>query len=144
MKPAPWQRFLNQANHNQKLADLLEAQGTDEFPDWVITALFYKGLHWLSAWLTQQHCPAAGFASHGATRATIHPNPRTKPNLHIPVSKRAYEAYSELYDLSLTARYAGFLNEPAMREMALLNTRRCKQDLETLRQFIEGKGLKLS
>ena len=44
MKPAPWQRFLNQATHNQKLADLLEAQGTDEFPDWVITALFYTGL----------------------------------------------------------------------------------------------------
>ena len=144
MRPAPWQRFLNQADHNQKLADLLEAQAPNDFPDWVVTALFYKGLHWLSAWLTQQQCPPAGFASHGATRATIHPNPRTKPTPHIPVSKRAYEAYTELYNLSLTARYPGFLSEPAMQTAALNDITRCKQDLEILRQFIESKGLKLN
>ena len=145
MKSVAWKKFLNKANHNQQLVELLEAQGVDGFPDWVAIVLFYKGLHWLSAWLTKQKCPPAGFASHGATRATIHPNPRgTKPTPHIPVSKRAYDAYIELYDLSCNARYEGFVDETAMKELALADIEYCKQDLEILKKFIESKGLPLA
>lgn len=142
--PPAWQRFLNKANHNQKLIELLEAQGEDGFPDWLVTVMFYKGLHWLSAWLTQQSCPSSAFDSHGSTRATIHYNPRNRPPHPCPVSKNAYNAYIDLYDMSITARYDGFLDEEAMKQMSQSDVQNCVQDLSILKGFIEGKGLPLA
>lgn len=139
-----WQPFLNKADHNQKLIALLETQGQDGFPDWIVVAMFYKGLHWLSAWLTEQRCPVSAFGSHSSTRATIHYNPRNRPPHPCPVSKSAYNAYIDLYDMSLTARYNGFLDEEGMKSLSNANSASCKQALTVLENFIEGKGLHLT
>ncbi|MBG8556156.1 hypothetical protein [Hymenobacter guriensis] len=135
--------YLNKANHNQKLVAVLKDQGRDGFPDWVVIVMFYTGLHWLSAWLTRERCPKAGFSSHSATRSTIHYSPRFKPDTHIPVSKNAYNAYIELYDMSCTARYEGFLDEKAMKAFEMEEIAQSEEALVILKRFLEGKGMSL-
>jgi hypothetical protein len=144
MAQPAWHAYLNKANHNQKLIDLLETQGTDGFPDWVVVAMFYKGLHWLSAWLTEQKCPRQAFNSHGSTRATIHFNPRVPSSYQFPVSKHTYNAYIDLYDMSITARYDGFLDEEAMKKLSRSEIENAKYDLGIIKNFIEGRGLSLN
>ena len=139
------QAFINKANHNQKLIELLEAQTDSTFPDWVVTALFYKGLHWLGAWLTSENCPRDAFDAHGKMRVLIDYRPRfNKPLVTYPVNKNAYNAYDDLYEFSITARYDGFLNEEAMKKLNQSNVAQCKKSLEIIKSFIEGKGLSLS
>lgn len=136
------EKYLNKAQHNQKLANFLEAQGEDGFPDWVITASFYVGLHWLCAWLSDQGRPRNSWHSHGDMRRLINPEARgEKPSGYIPVNKRTYNAYIELYDLSITSRYDGFLDEATMKEFEQLEIQNAKEALIIIRQFIEGKGI---
>lgn len=143
---ADWEGYVNKAKHNQRLAEFLEEQGKDGFPDWVVVVMFYVALHWLSAWVSNQGRPRASFGTHGDMRNLIHynPNPRYKPADHIPVSRRVYEAYDELFDFSITARYDGFLDEQGMREQEMDDIDECKKDLAIIKQFVEGKGITLS
>jgi hypothetical protein len=137
-------KYLNKARHNQKAADFLESQGDDGFPDWVVTATFYVGLHLLYAWLISQGRPKNIFNSHGDMRRLINPDIRgSKPNGYIPVKRRVYDAYIELYDFSISARYEGFLDEKAMVEFERIERQLAKDNLDIIRQFVMEKGLNI-
>lgn len=139
------QYFINKAAHNQRLVDLLEGQQSIDFPDWIVTALFYKGLHWLGAWLVNEKCPRDAFDTHGKMRVLIDYRPRpNRPALAFPVNKNSYNAYDDLFEYSITARYDGFLNEDAMKKLNQGNSTQCKRNLEIIKSFIESKGLSLS
>ncbi|HEX8427172.1 hypothetical protein [Hymenobacter sp.] len=140
-----WEGYINKAKHNQKLIAFLEEQGEDGFPDWIVVVMFYVGLHWVSAWLSNQGRPKHAFSSHGDMRNLIHPAPKQnqKSQHSIPVSWKVYNAYDELFDFSITARYEGFLDEQGMREQEMEDIEECKKDLAIIKQFIEGKGISL-
>lgn len=140
-----WEGYVNKARHNQRLVAFLEEQGQDGFPDWVVVVMFYVALHWLSAWLSNQGRSKGDFGSHGDMRTLIYPNPKPhlKPKNHIPVTWNVYNAYDELFDLSVTARYNGFLDEDGMREQEMQDIEDCKTDLAIIKQFIEKKGIPL-
>ncbi|TGE23513.1 hypothetical protein [Hymenobacter metallicola] len=140
-----WEGYVNKAKHNQKLVELLEEQGQDGFPDWVVIVIFYVALHWICAWVSNQGRPRSSFGSHGDMRNLINPNikPHLKSHHYIPVSKRVYEAYDELYDFSRTARYDGFLNEKGMREQEMDDMEECKKNLAIIKDFIVRKGIAL-
>lgn len=81
---------IEQAGRNLKVCDLMQADGT--YQEWAAVALFYSALHWIDAYLRQQHSV----------------NVRTHTDRNRYVSRylaRLWPSYRELQTNSRNARY---------------------------------------
>ena len=99
------QEHLQQAQRNEALAFQL-GNPPIEAHDWAITVLFYTVLHFVDAYLLQQH----GIVPRGHTatwhRQTSQRNPGRNDYVKQHV-RQIFRAYKILYDASRLARYEG-------------------------------------
>ena len=99
------QAHLIQARHNEDLIHLLDPDSTD-FPDWVITATFYSGLHYVEAGFNNNdnilHSHMCVRCIRGR-RESVH-QARLRL-LATDYSQQAYNAYRNLLDASYISRY---------------------------------------
>jgi uncharacterized protein (UPF0332 family) len=99
------QGHLRQARHNEALASQLGSPPIEAY-DWAITILFYSVLHFVDAYLLQQHGIVPRGHSATLNRRTGQRNPGRNDyvNQHLPLISSAYRI---LYDTSRLARYEG-------------------------------------
>jgi hypothetical protein len=84
------QSHIRQWNHNRRFVSTVSA----EFPDWIITGVFYVALHAVDALLA--HDKVSGVTSHeGRNRVLFETNRYSQIRKH----------YMPLYDLARTVRY---------------------------------------
>lgn len=84
------QNHIRQWEHNRRFVATISA----EFPDWIITGIFYVALHAVDSLLAYDH--VSGVTSHqGRNRVLFETNRYTQIRKH----------YIPLYDLARTVRY---------------------------------------
>jgi hypothetical protein len=77
-----------QASHNQLFLDSIDPA---KFPDWIVTAAFYKAVHLAEGLLVRKGCPTG---NHSKRNDTL--------KRHFP---SVWRAYRPLYNQSRVARY---------------------------------------
>ncbi len=104
------QEHLRQARHNETLAPQLGSPPLEAY-DWAITVLFYTALHFVDAYLLQQH----GIVSQGHSATWNRQTGQRTPGRNDYVRqylRQIARAYKALYDLSRLARYEGMFLTP--------------------------------
>src|SRR5262245_22802242 len=99
------QEHLQQARHNEALASQLVNPPLEAY-DWAITVLFYTVLHFVDAYLLQQH----GIVPRGHTATWNRQTGQRSPGRNDYVRQHLRQisgAYEMLYDASRLARYEG-------------------------------------
>lgn len=129
------QQHLRQARHNLRLHEELCSRFPEDFYDWKITLLFYSALHWVRA-LAANRKIDIGKSHHDMERSC-------NPRLHgvMPISRKAWEEYSDLRNRCYNARYLGIVDEDEfMRDHA---KEHCLSipGMSYIRKYMEGKGI---
>ncbi len=88
------QAHQQQADRNRAFLDEMP----EGYPEWVVTALFYSGLHLLEACLAQQGTHSANHAERASNLRRL----RSAPSFQ---QRRLFDKYQDLYELSRQARY---------------------------------------
>jgi len=83
---------VRKAQHDERFVASFDLDSTP-YLDWVITALFYSGLHYVEAYFATR-------SLHSADHRTRDSAVQRDPNL-----KQLYNDYSELKNFSINARY---------------------------------------
>ena len=99
------QEHLQQARHNETLASQLGTPPIEAY-DWAITVLFYAVLHFVDAYLLQQH----GIVSRGHAATWNRQTGQRNPGRNDYVRQHLRQisgTYKILYDASRLARYEG-------------------------------------
>jgi len=97
------QEHLRQARHNEALTSQLGSPPIEAY-DWAITVLFYTVLHFVDAYLLQQH----GIVPRGHTATWNRQTGQRNPGRNDYVRQYLHQissAYKILYDASRLARY---------------------------------------
>lgn len=105
------QEHLNQARHNEDLAQQLGSSPTEAY-DWAITVLFYGILHFVDAYLLQRY----GIVPRGHTAARDRKTGQRIPGRNDYVRQYLPQIsgeYKIFYDASRLARYEGAYLAPS-------------------------------
>lgn len=96
-----------QAEHQEKADSHLRflSQIGDEFPDWLATAAFYAAVELVEKLLARNGHHSNDHSERTKALRRLHPNPRLN------------EAYRELYNASLDARYSPRSKSPTLKEV---------------------------
>ena len=127
------QEHIEQARHNAGFLTYLEGQIPDSFFDWKVTVCFYQALHLVRAYLTTQGIAESN--SHDHTLNCINPKVREKPPQHVPLPD-VYQWYFKMHQLSMSARYPGFLHKKGFEQQQRENLQKAKECLTVVKQAL--------
>lgn len=95
-----YKEHLQQAGHNLKVASLLSSQDPAAYPDWVVTACFYSGVHCAEAAFFK--IPTVVHTETACPTRNKHDYRQKMVGLCFPMAAQDYRI---LRNLSQTARY---------------------------------------
>jgi len=130
------QEHLQQARHNETLASQLGSPPIEAY-DWAIIVLFYTVLHFVDAYLLQQHriVPRGHTATWNPQTGLRTPGRNDYVRQHLRQISRAYKI---LYDTSRLARYEGTFLGPSAA--SYYQNLRNKEFIQTREFFRQQKG----
>lgn len=131
------QEHIEQARHNAGFLAYLEGNIPDSFFDWKVTVCFYQALHLVRAYLYTQGVEES--TSHDHTLRCINPAARDKPTLYVPMPD-VYRWYFKLHQLSMAARYAGFLQKRSFEQQQRESLEKAKHCLTVIRQALTTRN----
>jgi len=131
------QEHIEQARYNAGFLAYLEENIPDSFFDWKVTVCFYQALHLVRAYLCTQGVSES--ASHDHTLKCINPNAREKPTPHVPMPD-VFRWYFKLHQLSMAARYPGFLHKRGFEQQQRENLHKAQQSLDVIKQALATRN----
>lgn len=127
------QDHIEQARHNAGFLAYLEGNVPDAFFDWKVTVCFYEALHLVRAFLYTQGVTDS--TSHDHTLSCINPRAREKPSKHVPLPD-VFQYYYKMHQLSMAARYPGFLHKREFEQQQRASLQKAKDCLEVIKQAL--------
>jgi len=99
------EKHIQQAEHNQKLLDILISDFPNEYNDWKVVLCFYVAIHYLKALAIHRNKVLGN--THQEINEALGRNASPKLFSMKPIQ---WQNYYDLYQNSRSARYDGFLN----------------------------------
>ena len=130
---------LNQAEHNADFLEALDKQFPKLYFDWKITVVFYIAVHYLRAY---EHFN--GVKIKGRHVEMLYHSDPSKPDALNPLSKRAFDAYADLFNAAHKSRYQGFGSKAFHMTLLEYDYKLCLKNLEIIRNYLHSKGLNLA
>jgi hypothetical protein len=130
--------FYNQAKHNLKFLEAIEASFPEDYFDWKITVLYYVSIHMLKCWAKQRG------ADIGRTHQEIANslNPRRGRQV-TPLPEWVWDKYSDLLRYSQSSRYDGINNAAIVLSAQKKNYQECKKLFQSFCSYMKSKGIEL-
>lgn len=133
------QEHIEQAQHNAGFLTYLEGNIPESFYDWKVTVCFYQALHLVEAYLCTQGAGDSG--SHHDTLNCINPKVRDKPAKYMPMPG-VYSFYFKMHQMSMAARYPGFLQKRAFERQQCENFEKAKECLAAIKQDLVKRNFR--
>ena len=129
---------LNQAAHNADFLAALSQQFPKLYFDWKITIVFYTALHYIRAF---EHFNGVKIRGRHVD-LLYHSNPANADALN-PLSRRAFDAYSDLFNSAHKSRYQGFGSKDFHMTLLECDFQLCLTNLDIIRHYLHSKGLNI-
>jgi hypothetical protein len=132
---------MNQAEHNQELAEQLDQDQSLQHWDWLITISFYAAVHYVEAFL--EGVPSIGHTETACKKNNLHAFRKKAVLKHL--GRDCFRSYRDLLEASYAVRYLG--RAIKHRKPGIATTYYTRQDasemlnkdLKKIREAVEAK-----